>query len=77
MLDPYMESTKPTSMYVEPGQNLSTVIGHGGKCQLIEVGAKRARWGCGRTMAKPERTHLRWVASCEHCDLAHGGFARG
>jgi len=75
MLDPYMESTKPTSMYVEPGQNLSTVIGHGGKCQLIEVGAKRARWGCGRTMAEPEHAHLWWVTSCEHCDLAHGSFA--
>jgi len=75
MLDRHMESTKPTSMYVELGQHLNTNVGHGGKCQLTEVGAKRARRGCGHTMAEPEHAHLRWVASCEHCDLAHGGFA--
>ena len=42
MLDPYMESTKPTSMYVELGQHLSTDVGHGGKCQPTKVGAKQA-----------------------------------
>ena len=75
MLDPHMESTKPTSMYVEFGQHLSADVGHGDKCQPTKVGAKRARWGCGHTMVGPEHVHLRWVAYCEHCDLAHGGFA--
>ena len=49
MLDPHMESTKLTSMYVELGKHLSTDVGHGGKCQPTEIGAKWARWGCSCT----------------------------
>ena len=72
MLDPHMESTKPTSMYVELGQHLSTNVGHGGKCQPTEVGAKWARW----PWLCPNAPIFGGSPLVIICDLAHRGVAR-
>jgi hypothetical protein len=41
MIDTHMESTKPTSMYVESRCNLSTNVGLGGKKQPTKASANQ------------------------------------
>jgi hypothetical protein len=66
---------KPPSRYVEPGPYHHTDVGQGGKRPPTKFWAKWGQWGCGHTMTGLDQTHLWWVASCDHCDSAHGGIS--
>jgi len=53
-----------------------TAFGTSVRGSPLKMGLCWADWWCGRTLARPKRSHLRWVASCGLLVLAHGGLVQ-
>ena len=75
MHDAHMESTKLTSDTLNLNETSAPSLGMVVSVNRPKLGPKGLGGGAAsRTMAEPKCTHLWWVASCDHCESAHGGI---